>query len=177
MAIYRAAPGAGFNDSEAQIIGSTLEQLKNFTPRDVVEVARPETSPIHKYFEWDDDKAAEEWRVAQARHLVNRVQIVVKVKDKKITTKAFHSIQIQTGKNTERRYESFKVISRTRQLKDQVIQKALQELIGWKQRYAQYNDVFADLFVAIDEIIPIIESREIRSDRPRIAPIGAEASV
>ena len=39
-------------------------------PRDVVEEARNPESPLHKSFEWDDTAAAEQWRIEQARRLI-----------------------------------------------------------------------------------------------------------
>lgn len=37
---------------------------------EVVNTARPPTSPLHPVFEWDNKKAADEYRLHQARHLV-----------------------------------------------------------------------------------------------------------
>lgn len=45
-------------------------------PVAVVESARPSTSPLHSRFEWDNTKAAHEYRLAQARMLI-RVSVHV----------------------------------------------------------------------------------------------------
>ena len=37
---------------------------------DVVESARNERSPLHASFTWDNDEAAERWRLHQARNLI-----------------------------------------------------------------------------------------------------------
>lgn len=42
----------------------------------VVEESRPETAPLHAYFEWDDAKAGEEYRISQARRLVRAIVVV-----------------------------------------------------------------------------------------------------
>lgn len=44
-------------------------------PEDVLEHAEYEDSPLHKYFCWDDTKAAKEYRLWQARQLVATVRI------------------------------------------------------------------------------------------------------
>lgn len=44
---------------------------------DVVEVAQDEDSPLHKHFEWDDGEAATQYRVQQARALIQRCKITV----------------------------------------------------------------------------------------------------
>ena len=46
------------------------------SPRSLVDRERPEEAPLHEYFEWDDVRAAEEYRVGQARTLVRSVVIV-----------------------------------------------------------------------------------------------------
>jgi hypothetical protein len=45
------------------------------TPTAVVEDAQSEDSPLHPFFEWDDDKAAHEHRLDQARRLIRSVKI------------------------------------------------------------------------------------------------------
>jgi hypothetical protein len=44
------------------------------SPRDVVDAAKSEVSPLHPYFEWDDTVAAEKFRLGQARNLL-RIRI------------------------------------------------------------------------------------------------------
>ena len=45
-------------------------------PAAVVDQARDPKSPLHRYFEWDDNEAAEQYRLYQARNLIARVKIV-----------------------------------------------------------------------------------------------------
>src|SRR5262245_16182963 len=45
------------------------------SPRDVVDAAKNDASPLHPYFEWNDSEAADQWRLEQARRLL-RVRIV-----------------------------------------------------------------------------------------------------
>ena len=45
------------------------------TPEIVVDEARPEDSPLHSRFEWDDDIAAEKYRRVQAAHIIRSVHV------------------------------------------------------------------------------------------------------
>jgi hypothetical protein len=47
------------------------------TPALVLEAARSPASPLHACFEWDDAKAAEAFRIDQARELIRKVRVVV----------------------------------------------------------------------------------------------------
>lgn len=43
---------------------------------ELVEAARPESSPLHTHFEWNDGIAAEEYRLVQAAGLVRQIRVV-----------------------------------------------------------------------------------------------------
>lgn len=154
--VYRPAPGAQFNATDAQIIGRTLERLGEFAPKDVVDAARPVSSPIHKFFEWNDSIAAEKFRLFQARNMVNHVQIVIRRPDgEEEPTKAFHSIRMMPDDDEgliEAKYVSIRVVSSREDDRKQVIANALRELQGWKERYAQYRAIFSGVFTAIEEV-------------------------
>ncbi len=49
--------------------------------QDVVDAARPEGSPLHSHFTWDDSIAADAYRVEQARRLIRSYKVHV-VSDK-----------------------------------------------------------------------------------------------
>ena len=65
---------------KAQDAGEELERISKehgeVTPPLVVDEARPEESPIHEVFEWDDYVAAESHREHQARQLIRSIQVV-----------------------------------------------------------------------------------------------------
>lgn len=59
-------------------IGSRLAAIAKrnkgeLRPHDVLDDARKKSSPLHKNFEWDDTKAAEQHRLFQARYLIGSV--------------------------------------------------------------------------------------------------------
>ena len=47
------------------------------TPEILVEEARKRRSPLHPIFEWDDTKAAYNYRLQQARTLLNNIQVTI----------------------------------------------------------------------------------------------------
>lgn len=59
------------------------------TPEVVVEDARNESSPLHKHFEWSEKKAAEAFRIEQARRLIREVKIQIVTESRRITTVAY----------------------------------------------------------------------------------------
>ncbi len=65
---------------KAQTAGEELQRINQehgeITPPLVVDEARPDDSPIHEIFEWDDYVAAEHHREHQARKLIRSIEVV-----------------------------------------------------------------------------------------------------
>jgi hypothetical protein len=55
-------------------------------PDQIINEATKETSPLHYYFEWDDEVAGAAYRLDQARELIRRVKIVVTYEETEIKT-------------------------------------------------------------------------------------------
>jgi len=60
-----------------KVLEHLLEQNGEITPSALVAEARPETSPIHTAFEWDDVKAGDQYRLWQARQWIRRVEVII----------------------------------------------------------------------------------------------------
>src|SRR5689334_11733238 len=55
-------------------------------PKDVVERAKDQNSALHSWFKWDDEEAAEQWRLQQARQLIREVYVKIKLPDGKMVS-------------------------------------------------------------------------------------------
>ena len=83
---YRYESGARFRGVAAQVAGRELARIRTendgkLRPADTVAAARPDDAPLHPIFTWDDKRAAENWRLEEARHLIRAVRIVTKAGD------------------------------------------------------------------------------------------------
>lgn len=79
----KGAGGGGFKDPppnrDPERAVAALDKLVDtfggiISPRDVVDAAKNEASPLHPFFEWDDSVAAEKYRLGEARNLL-RIRI------------------------------------------------------------------------------------------------------
>lgn len=73
-------------DVEVRAVLATLMVEGRLTPNAVVEAARAITSPLHRFFTWDDAEAAEAHRREQARKLIGRIKVVELRDDVRIVT-------------------------------------------------------------------------------------------
>ena len=162
--IYVASAGAPFSEKKAQAYGEYLAKIEKkegiLTPAKVVEKARSEKSIIHNYFEWEDSIAGEKYRIHQARQLMNHieVEIIDNGDTENKTIKMFHNIQI-IEESKDRGYLSLSSIINSNDYRDQIIDRALAELVGWKKRHQQYSEL-KPVFVAIEEVKAVVTAKK-----------------
>lgn len=68
---------------------AALENDGRLVPEAVIEAASSPSSPLHRFFTWDDTEAAHEFRKQQARKLIRVVRVVVQQEDLRILTPAY----------------------------------------------------------------------------------------
>lgn len=121
-------------------------------PVDVVDAARPDDSPIHSQFEWDDDTAAEQWRLHQARNLINAVVISYPVGSREqVEHRVFVSLSTDRQKDAEGYRLMTDVMSDVGH-RSQLLADAKRDMIGFKSRYRTLTEL-ADVFAAIDHVV------------------------
>jgi len=134
----------------AQIVGERLEAIKaergEITPRAVVDDARSANSPLHKLFTWDDAKAADYWRIEEARKVIGSI-VIAKVDGATVARETRAFVHISTGGE---RYEPIQQAMAVKELRDEVLARAQQEILNWRARYSAYQE-FAEVHAAIDE--------------------------
>lgn len=163
MRSYLAAPGSPFSDADAAVIGPELERVareRGVSVEEVVAEASDPASPLHDYFEWDDEVAAVQYRKRQAARMA--AAIMVKVQDRSggyRTVRAFYSVQIEERTGERKRDRVYVTVGRVKEspaLGEQVIEQALEALLSWRDRYEDYREVFPafeDRFGPVFEII------------------------
>ncbi len=62
---------------EAQVVGEIIERFPERTAEQLLAEARKKASPIHALFEWDNTRAAREYRLVQARCMIASLRVEV----------------------------------------------------------------------------------------------------
>jgi hypothetical protein len=121
------------------------------TAQAVVDAAREESSPLHGYFEWDDNKAANEYRLLQARKLIR----VVVQPCEPLDNQPMHVYQSLV---TDRvvpggGYRTTEAILSTEAWRNTLLEQAKRELVGVRNKYASLTEL-AKVWTAIDTVTP-----------------------
>lgn len=141
----------------AQNVGEELEKLEaengSLTKENIVDAARPETSVLHKLFEWDDQKAGEQWRKHQAKNMLSCLHIVVNKnleggKPQTVSIRAYTNVAIDDSKTPARYVFTIKGIAEDE--KATILANVAQEIEDFIRKYRTYEEL-ADLIVTLED--------------------------
>lgn len=144
--VYKWNENARYSIS-AQIAGEVCEELESrgeLTAKKLVEVSRPESAPLHKVFNWNDEEAAELYREEQGRRMIRC--LVVVPENNTVTTRAYFSIVAQ-----EPEYHSINTILESKDKYEALMETAMKELVSFKKKYAVLEKL-QPVFDAIESI-------------------------
>lgn len=149
----------------AQAVGEVLEKIRQdnagkIDVRDVVAAARPESSALHPFFEWDDSKAAREYRLGQAKTLVRAVIIEIPDSDLEVPAYVAHQSKLPNAEACFMRAEpmAFKAKSQPPVSRDATLRSALKKLEEFRHEFAQLDEL-APLFRSIDKEITTLREQ------------------
>lgn len=143
MTVYKVMPGPGtpITDKQAQVVGDFLEKKFGddpITPEQYVAAAKPSRSPIHDTLEWDDEKAANEYRVTQARSIMRSI-VIITDETQRVQPRAYHNVSIITNEGAHSAYVSQRVVWATEELAEQVVADAARALRTWQAKHSLYE--------------------------------------
>lgn len=121
--------GTTYRGVDAQVAGEELERIREtrgeLAPSAIVEESRPKDAPLHGAFTWDNKKAADEYRLIEARQLV-RIVTVLKDDEEEQQPYYVHVAREPAVNDTERegRYEPIHIVVQSPDL----FERALSEL-------------------------------------------------
>ena len=118
----------------------------SFSPADIVEAARDESSELHKCFEWNDEVAAQKWRLHTARMLVN--QLVIRTETSDNIPVAVRVISSASEVNT---YVPTKMLIKSESDYADLLARAKRELQAFQQKYSTLSEL-QEIFTAIDAL-------------------------
>lgn len=104
----------------------------------VVEVAKDEDNPLHKYFQWDDTEAAHAYRLSQARQLISAM--VTLIPNVKRPVVAYVSLRADR-QYPEGGYHALVDVLSDREQREELLSEALDDLRTWERKYKILNEL------------------------------------
>lgn len=118
MSSYRAKKNGVLTAEQVMRYGPRVQVLadKNggqVTAADILADATKKKSPLHDFFDWDDTTAANQFRLSQARKMVQAIEIVYEdASGNRRNSRAFHSIPVSGPSRGHRPENAYIPVSR-----------------------------------------------------------------
>lgn len=143
---------------DPQLCGAVLLRLqrqhgRQLVPRVVVDEARRPESPLHRAFEWDNEKAGELYRLDQARSVIRSIRVITEQPqpgDEPRMERVFVNVVSATSSGDEQAYVTLERLRSEPELFEVARQQALRDLMAFERRYQEFSAIVA----------PIAEARE-----------------
>jgi hypothetical protein len=113
-------------------------------PEKVIKAAEPKDSILHKHFQWNDTKAAHEYRLDQARMLIRATVRYVTIDGDRRPVRVF--ISLTNDRNNGRGYRTAVNVFSNKDLRRRLIEDALAELQSFEKKYnhlRELSEIFA----------------------------------
>jgi hypothetical protein len=140
----------GINPNDAiQELERIEKVLGSLTPENVLAASAPEDALFHCLFTWDDEVAAHNYRLSQARTLINNVEVVVISDGQERKVPVFEIVRTEETKS----YKHIEDLS-TSDIQ-QIRGQAVRELGYWKNKlsfYKEFNGATHKIEDAINEL-------------------------
>jgi hypothetical protein len=104
---------------------------------------------LHSKFTWDDTKAAQEYRLWQARHLIQVYVKVVAVDGANVETRVY--VSLNDDQNAGGGYRTLVSVLSDDNMREQLLSEAVEDMQRFKQKYAALKEL-AEIFAAMTRV-------------------------
>ena len=132
-----------FKGADAQKVYEELGDI-SISAEEIVEKAKDENTELHKYFEWDNERAGALYRLEQARHLIANLVFVTESEDE-APVRVFHI------SSEPKKYKPTKLILQQPDEYALLLQRAKDELYAFQRKYKSLVEL-EEVFSAIDAL-------------------------
>jgi len=141
-----------FYNADPQKIAEEVQALgDNPKTEEILDMARGENTEFHKVIEWNDDVAAEKYRLEQVRHVMQDLHITyVGMNEKKKKEKVTVPLRMFYHLKDEEGYRPIHVIMKDQDLHEKLLMTAYSELKAFTVKYSNLQEL-DQVFEAIRE--------------------------
>lgn len=141
---------------KAETAAAELQRIEQehgeVTPRILLDESTPEDAVMHPCYEWDDEKAADKYRLWQSRNILSCLTItyvdVERPEAKQIEVRAYQNVSDERNG----RFLNVQTAMAQTSTRETVLMNALKELAMFRKKYADLSEL-SKVISVIDEII------------------------
>lgn len=139
----------------AQKVGEQIERLEKrhgeVTARVLLDDARNEKSCLHRLFEWDDAKAAENYRLRQATFIIQNLTVKVQDSETPKNIRAYVNIKSTMTNSNSGVFVNVLTAMNNEEMRRSVLLNAMRELLTYRKKYSDLVEL-QEVFEAIGNV-------------------------
>lgn len=153
---YKFRDGFVAKNIDAQIAGEECSRVAStigLTAENLLNENRAEGTPLHNYFEWRDDVAAEKYRLTQSKDIIRSI-VLVRQSDNDTRPPVRQFIAIRKSPS-EREFVPIETVLKKPDYTEQMFEQAKRDLLAFRTKYVNLRD-YAELsgvFASIDNFL------------------------
>lgn len=150
--------------NDAETVYNELERIRAIGEGDIalqtlVDESKPKGAALHDEFEWHNPTAANQWRLQQARKVVQSIEIV---NDDSTSVRAYESVKVVSAEADEpakpkRAFRSIEDVMGDPETRDELLGQAIRDALHYRKRY-QCLQEFSKVFAAFDEVLMEVQA-------------------
>ena len=138
-----------FKSTREELLYLCNENGGLLNPQHVVTFAKKENTHLHSCFEWDDEKAAYDYRIWQARQIISlEFEVIKREGIESSPVRLFVSLKDDRVKNGG--YRIITDVMNDKEKRKQLIEEALSDFKRVRDKYGAINEL-QYIFIAIDK--------------------------
>lgn len=130
---------------KAEIVGAECEKIEKrdgaITTTALVESARDDASEIHNLFEWDNEKAGEQWRLQQAKIVLSCLKVTVKSENEDEPARKIRAFINTNPERSQGTYINVEDALSDEELRAGVLLRAKKELTSFTDKYSSIKEL------------------------------------
>jgi len=135
-------------------IRAELEQIRNandgqLLPEAIVEFARNRNTALHGEFEWNNTKAAQRFRLEQARRVIRLNINVLSTEGGDVTVPMY--VSLKADRHTGGGYRTLEDVMSDDEMRAQLLEQGLEEFQRVRRKYQTIQEL-TPVFTAIDRV-------------------------
>jgi hypothetical protein len=139
-------------ESAASVIRKLAEKHGSITAEIVLIEAKKKTSPLHSHFQWDDTKAARQFRLIQAAALIRKIKVEYIVSEiNTVRVRAFHNVTEDVEEPETGVFVSLQTALSVDSYRDQLLAQCKRDIQAFKSKYSALSEV-SHIINAMDHV-------------------------
>ena len=151
--------------AKPETVFNELERVREMGAGDIelstlVTESKPKAAALHDEFEWSNAKAANRYRVEQARYIVRSLEVTY---DENEPTRAYQSVRVVEAEAADKPakvkhvFRSMEDVMKDPETRDELLGQAIRDALAYKKRYHALQEL-AKVFAAMDEVLMEIQA-------------------